>query len=56
MSGIARRIRRYLAYILLLAIFWELVGRQLVPLIWPDCRLPESALQELLSLLLNLGF
>lgn len=46
--------RGFLGWVLSLVFAWEVVGRSIVLTYWPDTKLPPSALQDIMTLLLGM--
>lgn len=46
--------RGFLGWVLALVFAWEVVGRGIVLTYWPDTKLPPSALQDIMTLLLGM--
>lgn len=46
--------RSFLGWVLALVFAWEVVGRGIMLTYWPETKLPPSALQDIMSLLLGM--
>lgn len=46
--------RGFLGWVLALVFAWEVVGRGIMLTYWPDTKLPPSALQDIMTLLLGM--
>lgn len=55
LGGQSGLLRRALLIAAVIVIVWEVIGRPLVALLWPEITLPPSCLREVIGILAGVG-